>query len=75
MPLIPSRSPPPTAVARINEDIVGYSDESDPDDSDDTNDFIDITDIKPPNVELLPTTIAGLWDRFNELFCEFIHDK
>ena len=24
---------------------------------------------------LLPATVSGLWDRFNELFCEFIHDK
>ena len=29
MPLIPSRSLPPTAVVRIKEDIVEYSDESD----------------------------------------------
>ena len=52
MPLIPSRSPPPTAVVRIKEEIAGYSDESDTDDNDDTTDSIDITDIKPPNVKL-----------------------
>ena len=75
MPLIPPRSPPPTAVVRIKEDIVGYSDENDTDDSDDTMDSIDITDIKPPNVKLLPATVVGLWNRFNELFCEFIHKR
>ena len=40
-----------------------------------TTGSIDITDIKNPNVKLLPATVAELWDRFNELFCEFIHDK
>ena len=60
MPLIPSMSPPPTAVVRIKEDIAGYSDESDTDDSDDTTDSIDIKDIKPPNVKLLPATVAVL---------------
>ena len=75
VPLVPSMSPPPAAVMRINEDIVEYSDESDTDDSDNTTDSIDITDIKTPNVKLLPATVAGLWDRFNDLFCEFIHDK
>ena len=54
---------------RIKVDIVGYSDERDPDDIDDTTDSIDITDIKPPNAKLLPVIVAGLWDRFNELFC------
>ena len=60
---------------RTKEEIVGYSDVSDTDDSDDTTDSIDIADIKPPNVKLLPATVVGLWDRFNELFCEFVHDK
>ena len=26
-------------------------------------------------MKLLPATVAGFWDRFNELFCEIIHDK
>ena len=47
--------------------IIEYSNESDTDDSDDTTDSID--------VKLLPATVAGLWDRFNELFCESIQDK
>ena len=64
MPLIPSRSPPPKAVVRIKEGIVGYSDKSDTDDSDDTTGCIDITDIKPLHVNLLPANVAGLWDRF-----------
>ena len=75
MPLIPARSPPPTIVVGIKEDIVGYSDESDTDDSEGTTDSIDITDIKPLYVKLLPATVAGLWDRFNELFSKFIQDR
>ena len=59
MPLIPLRSPPPTAVVRIKVDIVGYSDESVTDESDDITDSTDIKDIKPPNVKLLHDSMSS----------------
>ena len=61
----------PSSPPRTKGDIMGYSS----DESTDSEVSIDITDIKAPKIKFLPTTVAELSKRFNELFIEFVRQK